>query len=65
MKEQNKERAAAQEQKKLIEGLDYYFEKGLMVLTAHFLVKRGYCCGNECRHCPYEKEDQSRNVSMS
>ncbi len=40
---------------KLIENIDYYFDQGLMVLTAHFLKNRGYCCGNGCRHCPYEK----------
>ncbi len=42
------------EEGKLVEGLDYYFEDGLMVLTEHFLRKRGYCCGNRCRHCPYD-----------
>lgn len=41
------------EQEKFSEGIDYYFESGLMILTAHFLKKRGYCCGNGCRHCPY------------
>ncbi|WP_240627996.1 DUF5522 domain-containing protein [Terrimonas sp.] len=25
-----------------------------MVLTESFLLKRGYCCGNGCWHCPYE-----------
>lgn len=39
-----------------IENLDYYFENDLMVLTAHFLKKRGYCCDNNCRHCPYKEE---------
>ncbi|MGQ0543467.1 MAG: DUF5522 domain-containing protein [Blastocatellia bacterium] len=38
----------------LAEGIDFYFEDGLMVLTRHFLQKRGYCCGNGCRHCPYD-----------
>ncbi|MBN8787551.1 MAG: hypothetical protein J0I84_10715 [Terrimonas sp.] len=39
----------------LKEGEDFYFnEEGLMVLTESFLLKRGYCCGNGCRHCPYE-----------
>ncbi|HVF31335.1 MAG TPA: TlyA family rRNA (cytidine-2'-O)-methyltransferase [Pyrinomonadaceae bacterium] len=38
---------------KLVEGVDYYFEGGLMVLTAGFLQRRGYCCHNGCRHCPY------------
>ncbi|MBX7172577.1 MAG: hypothetical protein K1X72_16535 [Pyrinomonadaceae bacterium] len=52
-----------EKQDKFVEDVDYYFENGLMVLTAHFLLKRGYCCGNSCRHCPYE--DQSKNVSNS
>lgn len=46
---------------KLIEGEDFYFEGGLMVLTAEFLRKRGYCCSNECRHCPYPKHRESDN----
>jgi hypothetical protein len=34
---------------------DYYTdENGLLVFTAHFLSKRGFCCGNGCRHCPYD-----------
>jgi hypothetical protein len=39
----------------LVEGRDFYLERGLMVLTADFLRRRGYCCGNGCRHCPWEK----------
>jgi hypothetical protein len=35
---------------------DFYFDpNGLMVMTARYLKKRGYCCGNGCRHCPYSK----------
>jgi hypothetical protein len=41
------------------EGVDYYFENGLMVLTAAFLRKRGYCCGSGCRHCPYPKANKN------
>ena len=40
---------------KFIEEVDFYFENNLMVLTAHFLKKRGYCCDNNCRHCPYKE----------
>ena len=40
----------------LVEGEDYYLENGLYVLTARFLLRRGYCCDNNCRHCPYPKE---------
>jgi hypothetical protein len=33
---------------------DYYFDRNnLMVFTATYLLRRGYCCGNGCRHCPY------------
>lgn len=37
------------------EGIDYYFnEEGLMVFTAAYHVKRGYCCKNKCKHCPWK-----------
>lgn len=38
----------------LVEGEDYYVEKGLVVLTEKYHLQRGYCCGNGCRHCPYQ-----------
>jgi len=37
----------------LVENEDYYFENGLMVLTSRYLLRRGYCCEQGCRHCPY------------
>ena len=39
--------------KKLIEGEDYYLENGRWVFTEVYHHKRGYCCGNACRHCPF------------
>jgi hypothetical protein len=33
---------------------DFYFEGGFMVFTAQYHLKRGYCCKNGCRHCPYK-----------
>jgi hypothetical protein len=48
--------ASANEDTKLLEGLDYYLEKGLFVFTAAFLRKRGYCCESGCRHCPYQNQ---------
>jgi len=41
----------------LIEGKHYYLEDGLMVLTERFHRVRGNCCGNACRHCPYNHEN--------
>lgn len=38
-----------------IEGEHYYYnEAGLIVLTGRFHLERGYCCGNGCRHCPFD-----------
>lgn len=32
---------------------DYYMEGTLMVFTAAYHLKRGFCCGSGCRHCPF------------
>jgi hypothetical protein len=32
---------------------DFYMENGLLVFTAAYHLKRGYCCNSGCRHCPY------------
>ncbi len=39
---------------------DFYLEGGLLVLTAHYHLRRGSCCGNACRHCPYGHENVPR-----
>lgn len=42
-------------QKQLIEGEDFYYnDEGKMVMTAQYHIHRGYCCGNGCKHCPYD-----------
>jgi hypothetical protein len=36
---------------------DYYLDdRGRMVFTAAYLLRRGYCCDQGCRHCPFERE---------
>ena len=37
----------------LEEGDFYINEDGYRVFTAQYLLKRGYCCKNGCKHCPY------------
>ncbi len=32
---------------------DFYIENGLYVFTEKYLLERGFCCQNGCRHCPY------------
>ena len=35
---------------------DYYINaQGLLVFTAKYHLKRGFCCGSGCKHCPYPK----------
>lgn len=39
--------------KELIAPIDFYIENGFYVFTSWFHLKRGNCCKNQCRHCPY------------
>lgn len=33
---------------------DYYTSpEGYIIFTEQYLLKRGYCCKNGCKHCPY------------
>lgn len=32
----------------------YLDERGLVVFTGEYLLRRGYCCGNGCLNCPYD-----------
>ncbi len=42
----------------LVENIDFYYnEQGYMVFTEKFHLDRGFCCGNGCRHCPYDFEN--------
>jgi hypothetical protein len=31
----------------------YYSPEGYLIFTAKYLLKRGFCCKNGCKHCPY------------
>jgi hypothetical protein len=41
---------------------DSYLENGLLVFAAIHHLKRGYCCGSGCRHCPYEPRHLQGNT---
>ena len=43
---------------------DWYFENGLLVYTAAYHLKRGFCCGSGCRHCPYEPRHVEGNTKV-
>ena len=45
-----------------VEGIDFYLDKdGYRVMTESYLVRRGYCCSNGCKHCPYDPKAQKGN----
>jgi|JI102314A2RNA_FD_contig_41_6453155_length_474_multi_1_in_0_out_0_1 hypothetical protein len=49
----------------LVQGIDYYFnEQGYWVFTAKYLLDRGYCCNNGCKHCPYNKANNDCLTSI-
>ncbi len=42
----------------LVEGEDYYLEGELFIFTERYHLRRGYCCENACRHCPYTADNE-------
>ncbi len=37
---------------------DFYLsEEGYIIFTEKYHLKRGYCCQNNCRHCPWKKKN--------
>src|SRR2546421_2899539 len=47
--------AVVNTQYSLVEGEDYYSEGEMIIFTARYHLRRGYCCKNGCRHCPYRE----------
>lgn len=37
----------------LIEGLDYTMQNNYIVFSKWYFLKRGTCCKNGCKNCPY------------
>src|SRR2546421_11385458 len=48
----------------LKEGEDFYREGAVIVFTARYHLKRGYCCESGCRHCPYRTGAEARGVEF-
>ena len=42
----------------------FYTENGKKVMTEEYHLNRGYCCGNGCRHCPYEPKAEKGNTTI-
>jgi biotin synthase-like enzyme len=48
----------------LKEDIDYYKEGDRVVFTTLFHLKRGNCCGNGCKYCPYQPKYLKNNTIM-
>lgn len=45
---------------------DYYInEQGYKVFTEKYHLKRGYCCLNGCKHCPYGFHEKKKKLHYS
>ncbi len=49
---------------KLLPNDFYYDEKGRMVFTESYHKRRGYCCGNGCKHCPFIPKHIKNNKNL-
>lgn len=53
---------AEKNKKILVAGIDYYInEQGYWVFTQKYLLERGYCCKNGCKHCPYNYQKSQKD----
>lgn len=51
------------DENKTIEGEDFYYTpEGYKCFTEKYLLKRGYCCKNGCRHCPYGYDKKTGEI---
>jgi Family of unknown function (DUF5522) len=48
-----------------IQGKHYYLEGERVIFTALFHSQRGQCCGNGCRHCPYNPKHKKGNKILA
>jgi 2-iminoacetate synthase ThiH len=35
-----------------------------VIFTSFFHIKRGQCCGNGCRHCPYTPKHTKGKITL-
>ena len=39
----------------------YYSNEGYIVFTEKYHLKRGTCCNNNCKHCPFIKKKKKND----
>ena len=48
-----------------IKDIHYYMDGNMVVFTEQWHIQRGQCCGNKCRHCPFEPAYQKNNKNLA
>ena len=48
-----------------IKDVHYYMDGVRVVFTALYHIQRGECCGNKCKHCPFEPKHKRGNVELA
>ena len=43
----------------------YHSSEGYIIFTEKYHLKRGNCCNNNCKHCPYKKETKNKKNDKS
>jgi hypothetical protein len=51
--------------KDFIQGIHFYLENGIIILTEKYLLQREKCCKNFCRHCPYKKLNKNEHTKTN
>lgn len=57
--------AKAKSKKHYIQNVHYYLEGERVVFTEQFHLERGQCCGNGCRHCPYDPKHKKGTININ
>jgi hypothetical protein len=45
---------------------EYYTSpEGYIIFTEKYLLKRGHCCKNSCKHCPYGYDRNAGRIKLN
>ena len=47
-----------------LQPIDFYWDNGNMVMTEEYHKRRGSCCGNRCKHCPFSPKYIKMNKQL-
>lgn len=47
-----------------IKHIHYYVDNDRVIFTENYHIQRGYCCGNGCKHCPFDPKHIRDNTKI-